>query len=383
MCKTKTRSANIYKVSTQSRSTGETITRYEVRLRRKLPNGKTVDYQRRFDTLRQAEQHRNQVVADIQNGTYEERPAQPPGSIEPLTVADALNRYADYLDSTKPEPLSSRERNRITFIGKQPIGKTLLAALSALEVDTYIELRLNQGVSESTVKKEVAVIRRMRKIAHRAALNLGVPRTVLYPERDLKGSCRRTRRPSDDEFKMLLEHFESNDQDMYYLVRLATSTTMRLGELCSLQWEHYQQQTYTIRLLAQNTKTKTARDVPLRSQAIEILAEMQPKDVGRVFNINSNSATQRFRRACKKLGITDLRFHDLRREGCSQLAMLGLSDRQLMQFTGHKTPSMLSIYTNLAAQQIGMQVRDLEKRLSQQSDRGSSTFATDFTERPF
>lgn len=368
MSKTKTRSANIYKVSTQSRSTGETVTRYEVKLRRKLTDGRIVDYQRRFDSLRLAEQHRNRVLADIQNGTYAEKSARPPEPIKPWTVSEALDRYADYLDATKPEPLSSRERNRITFIGKQPIGKTLLAELSAHEVDDYIELRLNQGVSESTVKKEVAVIRRMRKIAHRSALNFGVLRTVLYPERDLKGSCRRTRRPSDDEFQTLLQHFESDDKTMYFLVRLATITTLRLGELCSLHWEHYQQQSGTIRLLAQNTKTKTARDVPLRSQAIEILAEMQPKVTGRIFDINSNSATQRFRRACKKLGITDLRFHDLRREGCSQLAMLGLSDRQLMQFTGHKTPSMLSVYTNLAAQQIGMQVRELEKRLLPQRD---------------
>lgn len=382
MSKTKTRSANIYKVSTQSRSTGEIITRYEVRLRRKLSDGRIVDYQRRFDTLRLAEQHRNQVLADIQNDRYEKKSAPAPEPMKPITVSEALDRYAEYLDTTKPEPLSDRERNRIAFISRQPIGQTLLSVLGASEVDDYIEHRLSQGVSESTVKKEVAVIRRMRKIAHRSVLNFGVSRTVLYPERDLENSCRRTRRPSDEEFQALLRHFESHDKEMYYLVRLATSTMMRLGELCTLQWEQYQQQSGTIRLLAHNTKTKTAREVPLRSQAIEILAEMLPKVAGRIFNINSNSATQRFRRACKKLGITDLRFHDLRREGCSQLAMLGLSDRQLMLFSGHKTPAMLSIYTNLAAEQIGTQVRELEKRLSKQRDGSPSTFATELRGKP-
>ncbi len=47
--KTKTRYAHVSKVVTTCRATGSKVTRYEVKLRKKMQDGTVVDYQKRFD----------------------------------------------------------------------------------------------------------------------------------------------------------------------------------------------------------------------------------------------------------------------------------------------------------------------------------------------
>src|SRR5262245_37190476 len=67
----------------------------------------------------------------------------------------------------------------------------------------------------------------------------------------------------------------------------------------------------------------------------------------RIFPYNSRSLGTAFRRACKKLGIQDLHFHDLRHEARSRLFEAGLSIEQVALVTGHKDWKMLKRYANL------------------------------------
>ncbi|MFO1381422.1 MAG: hypothetical protein U1F63_13865, partial [Chitinivorax sp.] len=56
--KTKTRHGNIFKVVTTCRATGEPAVKYEVKFRKKMQDGTVIDYQRRFDSLREAEREK-------------------------------------------------------------------------------------------------------------------------------------------------------------------------------------------------------------------------------------------------------------------------------------------------------------------------------------
>jgi len=68
-----------------------------------------------------------------------------------------------------------------------------------------------------------------------------------------------------------------------------------------------------------------------------------------LFDFKAESVTQSFMRVCRKHGIEDLRLHDLRREGTSRLFEKGLSPAEVQAITGHRTLSMLSVYTKLKA----------------------------------
>lgn len=87
--------------------------------------------------------------------------------------------------------------------------------------------------------------------------------------------------------------------------------------------------------------------VPLLGDSLNIL-QSQPKDDDLVFPYNSSSVTSGFQRVRNELGIRDLRYHDLRREGASRLLERGFSIEEVAQVTGHRNlQTMWNIYISL------------------------------------
>ncbi|EAQ52141.1 MULTISPECIES: tyrosine-type recombinase/integrase [Vibrio] len=65
-----------------------------------------------------------------------------------------------------------------------------------------------------------------------------------------------------------------------------------------------------------------------------------------IFPYNSRSVSAGFQRVRNELGIEDLRYHDLRREGASQLFGKGYSIEEVAQVTGHRYLNILwQVYT--------------------------------------
>ena len=60
--------------------------------------------------------------------------------------------------------------------------------------------------------------------------------------------------------------------------------------------------------------------------------------------------------ACRRAGIKDLRFHDLRHEATTRFFEKGFNPMEVATITGHKTLQMLKRYTHLRAE-------DLAKRM--------------------
>lgn len=78
------------------------------------------------------------------------------------------------------------------------------------------------------------------------------------------------------------------------------------------------------------------------------LASKQSEVEERIFPYNSRSVTAGFQRVKNDLGITDLRYHDLRREGASRLFEKGYSIEEVAQVTGHRNLNILwQVYTQL------------------------------------
>ena len=81
-------------------------------------------------------------------------------------------------------------------------------------------------------------------------------------------------------------------------------------------------------------------------RVIEILKSLPRSIDGRVFPYSNHNFNRSWRSICSHAGINNLRWHDLRREGCSRLLEKGLSVSEVQMFTGHKTLSlMLNIYS--------------------------------------
>ncbi len=88
--------------------------------------------------------------------------------------------------------------------------------------------------------------------------------------------------------------------------------------------------------------------VPLLGESFD-LAMRQPHDSDLIFPYNSRSVTAGFQRVRNSLGMEDLRYHDLRREGASRLFEKGYSIEEVAQVTGHKNLNILwQVYTQLS-----------------------------------
>jgi integrase len=172
----------------------------------------------------------------------------------------------------------------------------------------------------------------------------------------------------DEEERLLRECAKAQNPWLLPVVRFAIETAMRAGEILQtkgttdketgerpmqttgLLWKHVDLTKRTAHL--PETKNGSARTVPLSSVAVEVLRGLPRSMDGRVFGTTYEAIHLSFVRACKRAGIKDLRFHDLRHEATSRLFEKGLNPMQVAAITGHKTLQMLKRYTHLRAEDL-------------------------------
>ena len=126
------------------------------------------------------------------------------------------------------------------------------------------------------------------------------------------------------------------------------------GELLSLCWDNIDLYRRTAHLPM--TKNGTSRDIPLSSRAIDALNALPRNLSGFVFPVSRVALRGLWLRACRRAGIEDLRFHDLRHEATSRFFEKGLNVMEVASITGHKDLRMLQRYTHLRAEDLAVKL---------------------------
>ena len=128
----------------------------------------------------------------------------------------------------------------------------------------------------------------------------------------------------------------------------------RLGEILNLTWDRVDLHRGIITLRGVDTKTNKPRQVPMTPQVKATLVELSKvRDIAHkhVFVYQRNPVGEvktAFKTACKKAGIVDLRFHDLRHCAATNLRRAGVDTTTAMQIIGHKSPLMWKRYNSVA-----------------------------------
>ena len=125
------------------------------------------------------------------------------------------------------------------------------------------------------------------------------------------------------------------------LVRLGTGR--RRGELTSLQWSDVDVHTKRLTVRAGYAKSGKARHVPLNSEVVDVLKRWRKQNV------------------LKAAKVQDLRWHDLRHDFASQLAMRGVSLTVIRELLGHASLLMTQRYAYLAPEHKAAVVEMLVK----------------------
>jgi integrase len=141
---------------------------------------------------------------------------------------------------------------------------------------------------------------------------------------------------------------------------------MRRGELLGLHWKDINFEERRI-ILERHIKNNERRIIPMNETlfaALKSLFFVNP-DSEMVFpDINGDMVGMAFRRACKRAGIEDFRFHDLRHTFASHLIMGGANPRTVQTLLGHKDLRMTMRYSHLSPEHLRDAVSTLEKRLN-------------------
>lgn len=173
---------------------------------------------------------------------------------------------------------------------------------------------------------------------------------------------KRSRRPTVEELSRLRRHFESRDRraeiPMAAIIDFALASARREAEICRLEWLDNDAETRTG--MVRDAKHPTAREGNHRrfryTPEAWALVAAQPRKSQYIFPYDPKSVGAAFTRACKLLGIWDLRFHDLRHEATSRLFERGYQIHEVAQFTLHDSWNELKRYANLKPENV----RDIE-----------------------
>ncbi len=245
------------------------------------------------------------------------------------------------------------------------IAKVESNELKTSDLIEHCKNRRSAGAGPATIYHDIAYLRSVMKKAGPvwnidANYKIFEDAVPVLIEMGLVGkSQKRTRRPTENELDKLRDglqermSFRPNGKvriPFLDILDFSILTCMRIGEVCKLRWDDLNEEHKTI--LVRDRKDPRKKEgnhmvVPLLAGSFDIVLK-QPKDDEFIFPYNPKSVSAGFQRVRNALGIEDLRYHDLRREGASRLFEKGYSIEEVAQVTGHRNLNILwQVYTQL------------------------------------
>jgi integrase len=298
---------------------------------------------RTFTTRDEAKRWAATVESEMLRGVYVSSK-----EAESTTLDSALDRYGKEVTPLKKG--AANELRRIKYWKRQPLASRFLGAVRGVDLATYRDQRLAQGISGNTIRLELALISHLYTVARKdwgmeALIN---PATNIRKPKLAKG---RERRLLAGELTKLIAYCDQTGKTrLKATIHMAVATGMRRGELAKLRWTDIDLDSRVLQLL--DTKNGENRRVPLSSVAMAALSSLGRNADGRVFGVHADVLTWEFACACKALAIQGLRLHDLRHEATSRFFELGFGLMEVSSITGHKSLQMLKRYTHLRAEDL-------------------------------
>lgn len=239
--------------------------------------------------------------------------------------------------------LAARRAKRVgTYRLIHAIGGTTCAALTTAKLRELATTMRTEGLSESTVQKELALLKAAFNVAAREWGWVGFANPAVGIR--LGQSRMRFVRLSDEQEGRLVQALSECDNPQFWpLVELAIISTMRRGSLLKLQWAGVSLETREVHVWAKGAEVT----LPLSQRAFQLLRRIPRNDSGRVFSMTENAVKLAWEGVREKAGLPTLRFADLRHLGATFYARAGLNAHQLRLVLGHKTTRMAEVYVNL------------------------------------
>jgi len=228
-------------------------------------------------------------------------------------------------------------------------GSIPLRSFTTMLIEEYQSNKLKAGKKPATVNRHVATLKHMFTKAYEWDMIEEYVWKKVRKVKLLEENNRRLRFLSKEECQNLLEKCDSHVRP---IVVTALNTGMRKGEILSLKWENVDMNHGFI--LLTDTKNGERREIPINETLMTTLKGLPRRIDGKYVFYDPHTdkpyqdVKRSFNTACKKVGIYDFHFHDLRHTFASHLVMAGVDITTVKELLGHKSLAMTMRYAHLA-----------------------------------
>lgn len=216
-------------------------------------------------------------------------------------------------------------------------------------LDELTKKKLHEGVQNSTVNRMLEIVRAILRKAEREWEWIERAPNV----RMLKEDTRRIRWLTQDEAAKLIRELPAHLVDV---VIFSLVTGLRKSNVTELEWQNVDLVKRHALIHPDQAKTKKAIPVPLNAVAVDVIRRQLGKHQQYVFTYQKKRITQTntkaWKKALKRAGIENFRWHDLRHTWASWHVQNGTSLQELQQLGGWTSFEMVLRYAHLSSDHL-------------------------------
>ncbi|GMU56465.1 MAG: hypothetical protein AMXMBFR33_56110 [Candidatus Xenobia bacterium] len=263
-----------------------------------------------------------------------------------LLVRDMIERFRPQWEAKK----SAADDRRYAAYWSEALGALAASEVRPSDIESWRAKRQKvDGVAPATVNRAVAFLKRVYNLAIRDALFEGS--NPVAKVRQIRENNSVVRYLSDEEEALLRP---CCSPELWLKVEIAYLSGLRQGEQFGLRRKDLDFRARVIHV--RESKHGESRTVPMSDRLAELFrAQLDSHDAEWVWPgedpskpyLKTSSYTA-LQRACKKAGLKNFRWHDLRHTFCSRLAMAGCSLATIQALAGHKTITVTQRYAHLS-----------------------------------
>jgi len=236
-------------------------------------------------------------------------------------------------------------------LGSSHLAKTFAGVrvtnIDTIKVRKHIEIRQTEGAANTSINRELAMLKRMMNLGVKAGKVDRVPHIPMLRENNV--------RKGFFEHAEFLALREALPEYLRGFVTFAYRSGWRLSEISNLTWKHVDRAQGIVTLNPGETKNDAARTLYLDDELKAVIEQQwenrkaSGKLVPYVFPNRSGmdrikQFAKTWKRACQTAGISPKLFHDFRRTAIRNMVRAGIPERVAMMISGHKTRSVFDRY---------------------------------------
>lgn len=229
------------------------------------------------------------------------------------------------------------------------LGGLRLDQINRDQIERFIQSRKKDGVAPATINRALAAI---RSVLNCAVKEWGWIDTA-PPFRLLQEPTQRIRWLTHEEADRLLEVLPPH---LAAMARFSLATGLRESNVCRLEWRQVDLARRCAWIHADQAKGQRGIPVPLNAAAMAVLRSQQHQHSERVFAYRGQPVTRvnnhAWRKALKRVGIDDFRWHDLRHTWASWHVQAGTPLPVLKELGGWASLDMVLRYAHLGADHL-------------------------------